>query len=199
MGFWTFLREFARTPSAVGSIAPSSRYLARRMIDAAEVRAEDVVVEIGAGTGPFTAELLRRFPALTLLALEPSADLAAALRQRFPGLRVEEELAQDLPALVEAWGHTEVDRVISGLPWTMWPEEVIAAGLDAVVEVLRPGGRMVTFSYVHSQALLPGAKVFRRLLEERFETVRRTQVEWRNAPPALVFVCDAPSGGAEDA
>lgn len=185
-----FLREFARNPKRIGSVMPSGAQLARRMVEAADIHPDHHVVELGGGTGPITKEIRAAWPDVDLLVLEPAPDLAAMLRTRFPDVRVDERLAQDLPAVVAEWGHALVDRVVSGLPWTMWSEEVIAAGLDAVVEVLAPGGRMVTFSYVHAQAVLPGARRFRRLLEARFAHVGRTEVQWFNVPPAVVFVCD---------
>jgi len=186
-----FFREFTRNPKRIGSVLPSGNQLARRMVSAADIRSGHVVVEIGAGTGPFTRAIRAAHPSdIDLLLVEPASELAAVLRRDFPGVTVDERYAQDLPAIVREWGKPHVDRVVSGLPWTMWPEEVIAKGLDAVVEVLAPGGRMVTFSYVHAQALLPGAKRFRRLLQARFSKVDRTEVQWLNFPPALVFVCD---------
>jgi len=186
-----FFREFTRAPKLIGSVVPSGNQLARRMVSAADIRAGHVVVEIGAGTGPFTRAIRAAHPDdIELLLVEPSAELAAVLRRDFPGVVVDERYAQDLPAIVGEWGKPQVDRIVSGLPWTMWPEDVIAKGLDAVIEVLGPGGRMVTFSYVHAQAILPGARRFRRLLQARFSKVERTEVQWRNFPPALVFVCD---------
>jgi phospholipid N-methyltransferase len=128
-----------------------------------------------------------------LLVLEPSAEMAIRLRQAHPDITVVEEFAQDLPEILRQWGHPQADRVVSSLPWTVWSEEVIRDGLDAVVEALVPTGRMVTFSYLHSQTLWPGSRRFRSLLGERFGRVERTRVQWRNMPPALVFVCGEPA------
>jgi len=191
--FLLFFKEFAKDPIRVGSVVPSGLQLARRMVEAADIHPEHVVVELGAGTGPVTRELQAAHPDVPLLVLEPSPEMAAVLREAYPNATVVEEFAQDLPAILRNWGHERVDRVVSSLPWTAWSDDVIRAGLDAVVEALHPTGRMVTFSYVHSQTLLPGARSFRALLAERFGRVERTEIQWRNVPPALVFVCDEPS------
>lgn len=56
----------------------------------------DVVLEVGAGTGQLTGGLLDR--GLTVVALEPGANMAARLRTKFAGqagLRVEESLFED--------------------------------------------------------------------------------------------------------
>ncbi|MBW1876739.1 MAG: methyltransferase domain-containing protein [Deltaproteobacteria bacterium] len=191
--FLLFLKEFAKNPMRVGSVAPSGVQLARRMVHAADIHPDHVVVELGAGTGPVTRELRAAHPEVPLLVLEPSPQMAALLRQAHPDITVVEEFAQDLPEILRKWGHERADRVVSSLPWTMWSEEVIRSGLDAVVEGLVPTGRMVTFSYVHSQTLLPASRRFRSLLNERFGRVDRTRIQWRNLPPALVFVCGEPA------
>jgi phospholipid N-methyltransferase len=164
------------------------------MVEAAEIGDGHSVVELGAGTGPITRAILEGHTQLRLLALEPTPDLAAKLRVRFPSVQVEERYAQDLPEIVAGWGHPKVDRVVSGLPWTLWSEEVCHSGLSAVARSLRHDGRMVTFSYVHSQTLMPSAWRFRRQLRQHFAVVRRTEVQWLNAPPAVVFVCEQPLG-----
>src|SRR5689334_217078 len=100
MSTWSFLREFARDPVQLGAVAPSGVDLARRMVDAAGLEPGHVVVELGAGTGPMTAEILARRPDGPFVSLEPNPALAEILRQRFPGVRVEQRYAQDLRAIL---------------------------------------------------------------------------------------------------
>src|SRR6202166_4862729 len=52
-------------------------------------------LDVGAGTGALTAELVRRGGEVA--AAEPSAAFAAALRSRFPGLDVRQAGAEELP------------------------------------------------------------------------------------------------------
>ncbi len=191
MSTWTFLTAFARDPVRIGAIAPSGRALARLEVQAADIRPGHSVVELGAGTGPMTAELVRRHPDAPLLVLEPDATLAALLREKFPDLRIEERFAQALPELVADWGHGPVDRVVSSLPWAIWPETLQTAVFDGIHAVLASDARLVTFTYAHT-SLLPAARRFRALLAERFCDVTATQVAWANLPPAYVYVCDRP-------
>lgn len=191
MSLWTFVREFARDPVQLGALAPSGSDLARLMIESADLRPEHVVVELGAGTGPMTAEILRQRPDGPLAVLEPNPALAAVLRERFPGIRLEERQAQDLREILAGMGHAKADRVVSSLPWAIWTEELQAEVFGAILDVLAPDGRMVTFAYVHALAL-PAAKRLRRALEARFRDVRTTRTAWRNLPPALVYVCSRP-------
>ncbi len=185
-----FLGAFLRDPVAIGAVAPSGPQLAALEVGAADLRPGARVVELGAGTGPMTAVILERHPDVHLLVLEPDPSLAAALRARFPKADIVEAVAQRLPELIAERGWTSVDRVVSGLPWAIWPEALQREVFDAIEAVLAPGGRFVTFAYLHAQ-MLPAAGRLRETLRRRFSRVDRTNVAWRNLPPAFVFVCDA--------
>lgn len=189
MGTLLFLREFLADPVTIGAVAPSGAQLAAQMVTSAAILPEHVVAEIGAGTGPMTAELLARHPDNPLVVLEPKPELAATLRQRFPTAHVVEAYAQALPQITQAWGHTPVDRVVSSLPWAIWKQEMQEEILAGILEAMAPDGRMVTFTYWHAQPL-PAARRFREFLQRHFARVERSPVAWKNLPPAFVFVCD---------
>jgi SAM-dependent methyltransferase len=61
----------------------------------AGVREGQRALDVGAGTGALTSELIRR--GVTAAAAEPSPDFAAALRRRMPDLEVVEAPAEQLP------------------------------------------------------------------------------------------------------
>jgi len=185
------MREFIRDPVCLGAVAPSGRELASLTVDSADIQPGHVVVELGAGTGPMTAQIVRCHPDNPFLALEPKSALASALRERFPDVKVDERYCQRLPEICGEWGHARVDRIVSSLPWAIWAPEVQEAAFDGILRVMNPGGRMVTFTYAHSQ-MLPAAMRFKRTLEARFSSVRKTRIAWANIPPALVYVCDQP-------
>jgi phospholipid N-methyltransferase len=185
-----FLGQFVRDPVGLGAVAPSGPQLARIEVDAADIQPHHVVVELGAGTGPMTAEIVQR-PHAAFVSLEPNPALAATLRDRFPEVTVDERYAQALPDIVAELGLSQVDRVVSSLPWAIWSQQLQDEIFAAILEVLAPDGRLVTFSYLHAKPL-PAARRFRATLDAHFATVRTTQVAWLNVPPAFVFVCDGP-------
>ncbi|MCW5556294.1 MAG: methyltransferase domain-containing protein [Verrucomicrobiae bacterium] len=190
-GTLQFLRHFARHPTQIGAIAPSSRHLARAMVNEAGVEPGHVVVELGAGNGSFTRELVARHSGNFLTAFELSAEMAEGLRRTFPGVQVAAAPVEDLPRLAPELGITKIDRIVSGLPWALWSEARQVGVLDALAPFLAPGARLVTFHYIHSRSL--GRVVTtRRLLQERFERVRHSPTVWANMPPAYVSIADAP-------
>src|SRR5699024_10520012 len=74
-----------------------SRLLAPQMADLAGVRAGQGVLDVGAGPGALTAELVRRVGAGAVSAVEPSAPFVEALRARNPGVKVVQANAEQLP------------------------------------------------------------------------------------------------------
>ncbi|GGO63677.1 class I SAM-dependent methyltransferase [Nonomuraea cavernae] len=179
--------QFLRAPTRVGAIAPSSRKLAASVCAPVPERGEPIVVELGPGTGPFTAEIQRRLGGRGRhLAVELNEALASLLADRFPTVDVVHGDAAELSALLGGHGVDQADVVISGLPWASFPEGLQRDLLGAVASAMSPAGAFTTFSYIHAIPL-SSARRFRTLLGERFEEVVQGRTVWRNAPPAFVF------------
>ncbi|MEV4898282.1 SAM-dependent methyltransferase [Nonomuraea sp. NPDC055795] len=182
-----FLGQFLRSPASIGALAPSSRRLAEAVSAPIPERGEPVVVELGPGTGPFTAEIQRRLCGRGHhLAVELNDSLAGLLAQRYPLVDVVRDDAARLPELLAERRLNRADVVVSGLPWAAFPESLQQQLLGAVCTALGTGGAFTTFSYIHAIPL-SAARRFRGLLDERFEEVVPGRTVWRNAPPAFVF------------
>ena len=77
-----FLQEFLKHPRQVVSVIPSSRFLERRIVELAETRSAQTVVELGAGVGGTTRAILRAMsPEARLLSIEINRQFCALLRQ----------------------------------------------------------------------------------------------------------------------
>jgi SAM-dependent methyltransferase len=92
-------------------------------------------LEVGAGTGKATVSFAAR--GLEIVALEPSAEMAAVARRNtrpFPGVRIESASFEDWPAQPGGFG-----LVFSAQAWHWVQPEV---GYRKAAEVLRPGGTL---------------------------------------------------------
>ncbi|MGX5183104.1 class I SAM-dependent methyltransferase [Streptomyces avermitilis] len=182
-----FLRQWVRAPARMGAIAPSSRHLAEAVCAPVPERGEPVVVELGAGTGPFTAEIQRRLGGRGRhLAVEIDPLLAQRLRHRHPGAEVIQRDAVHLRHLLDERGIEKADVVVSGLPWALFPSATQHQLMDATAAVLAPAGAFTAFTYLHAVPLTP-ARRFRELMANRFEEVVPSRTIWRNTPPAFVL------------
>ena len=184
-----FFSAFLRNPTTVGSLLPSSPALAREMVRDCDLRNARTVVELGAGTGPFTREILSRIGRDTLfIAIELDEKSVASLRREFPNAHIYNESAANLPGCLERHGRQRADFIVSGLPWGSLPEGPADDILEAVFTSLEEGGSFITFSYVHSR-MLPGIRRFRRRVKRHFSSVSTSPVVWNNVPPAVVVRC----------
>ncbi|MCP4641541.1 MAG: methyltransferase [bacterium] len=183
----TFIKQFLANPATVGAVAPSSSILARMVCEAAEVADADAVVEFGPGTGSITQSVLDTLkPDAAYLGLEINPDFCEILANRFPNGTFYNDSAENTRTHLESRGLSSCDCIVSGLPWSAFPEELQDSLLDAVADVLRPGGRFATYMYIQSPYLAAG-RHFIEKLGRRFGGVDRTRLVWRNIPPAHVY------------
>ena len=186
---WTehllFLRALLRNPRSVGAIAPSSLYLARRMVMG--IAGAEQIIELGPGTGVFTREIVGRVgPGCRVLAVEVNRAFVERLQRVWPQVDCVCASAETLPALAAARGMSGVDHIISGLPFASLPAETTRRILDGVHETLRVGGTFTTFQYVHAYVMTAAAS-FRRELSARLGSGPHSHLVVRNVPPAFVL------------
>src|SRR3954454_2089257 len=113
-----------------------SRLLSAPFADVASVQPGSRVLDVGAGTGALTAELVGRCGPGNVVAVDPSASFVAALRQRFPALEVIEAGAESLPFPASTF-----DAALAQLVVHFMREPV--AGLAEMARVVKPGGVVV--------------------------------------------------------
>jgi phosphatidylethanolamine/phosphatidyl-N-methylethanolamine N-methyltransferase len=185
-----FLAGFLQKPLETGSLAPSSPHLARTVVEQACLGDGDVVLEFGPGTGVFTGHILRQLgPRSKFVAIEINPQFAAIFRSMHPGVPLFEDSVENVRAICDSIGVAAADCIISGLPWAFFSKDMQIRILDQMMRVLKPGGRFVAFGYLHSLAILPGARHLASLLPVYFTAVSRGPVIWRNLPPAFVYSC----------
>lgn len=168
-----FARRFVTEPRQIGSVVPSSRFLVNRLLSLVDWSRMNHVVELGAGTGVFTREIVKRMAgrgSFVVFEIDPT------LRQR-----LDEELhihccsnAEELPCLVPP---DSVDLIVSSLPWTVLPKDVTSRILNGMTIALKPDGHFLAYQY---------SKQMKRNFEDLFQQVK-LHFEWRNMPPAFIY------------
>jgi SAM-dependent methyltransferase len=105
--------------------------LAPLFADFAGIEAGQRVLDVGAGTGALTGELIRR--GADTSAADPSPPFVAALRQRFPDIGAHEAPAEELP-----WPDESFDAALAQLVITFMRDA--PSGIAEMQRVVRPGG-----------------------------------------------------------
>ena len=174
-----FLRAFAANPRQVGAILPTSRQAVRDMLDLGDVAAAGLVVELGAGTGVQTGEILARMrPDARLIALEIDPRLAALLEERYddPRLQVVADSAEHLQKHLDG---ELADVVVCALPFTSLEPGLRRRILESLPRALAPRGVALVIQY---------SPLIQSELRRLFPSVRR-RISVMNVPPAFLFAC----------
>ncbi|TSC87267.1 MAG: phospholipid N-methyltransferase [Parcubacteria group bacterium Gr01-1014_8] len=179
-----FLKKFLRYGTTIASVAPSSVWLSRATISTIDWSCPRIILELGAGTGPITAEILKKAtPESRVIAVEQDADFAAHLRVRFSRYKNLEIIHGDVSELaryLKGRGIDKVDYIISGLPVPSFTGEAQQALFRSVRAVLKQDG---SFNQITEFPLL-----YKRIYKKWFKDVRFI-FEPRNIPPAGVYIC----------
>lgn len=179
MDAWLFLQEFLRHPLQVASITPSSRFLERRVVEAAGVKSASTIVELGPGTGGTTRAILAAMgPDARLLTIELSQHLHA-LVSRIEDRRLIPHLgdARDLGKIISEHALSAPEAVISGIPFSTISPEAGREILEAIYSLLAPGGRFVAYQ----------AKRRVATLSPLFPEPEKANLELFNVPPLRIF------------
>ena len=178
---WLLLRKFATNAKTVATIAPSSRALSRAILRDIDWSQTKSVVELGAGTGPITKQLVAAAPPnVRLVVNEFLHEFCMSLRQKFPGLDVVEGDARRLSEMLAERGITNVDYILSGLPLTHFSSADRDSVIDQAGLLLGPDGEF--------RQLTTAPWLYRKLYRRYFREVRFRLVVW-NLPPGGVYYC----------
>ena len=189
--FSLFFGKFLKHGTAIASLAPSSRWLARATVANIDWDRAGVVVELGAGTGPITRELASRARERNrLVVLERDPDFARILRDRYSGrtnLEVIEGDVVDLAGMLADRGIAQVDHIVSGLPVPSFTKDLQQTLFRDVRSLLRPDG---TYNQITEMPL-----VYWSFYRRFFDHVQFV-FEPRNFPPAGAYLCRGPKATA---
>lgn len=198
-----FLKQAMADLHEVGSIMPSSQATAKAMTAAFRQRTKPArVLEVGAGTGPITARLVRELrPGDFLDAYEINPDYSAFLARRFEQeaefKAVKEQVALHTADILEIEKVPQYDYIISAVPFTAFPPTAVSDFFETYRQILKPEGILTYIEFAFGRHVM---KVLTREAAEK-ERIRAVahivdnyvaQYQFKhkfvllNAPPARI-------------
>ncbi len=174
-----FIRRWFKHPLRLGAIIPSSPALTKLVSRQVQLHAGKYVVELGGGTGRLTRTLLEAgIPNERLIVVELDKELCNYLRQSLPNATVIQGDACDLPKILPKKVVGNVSSVISGIPMTNIPNEIIQKIIDACLAVMSDDGEILQYTYRPLSPLAAGKLGLSK---------QRVGMTFRNLPPATVW------------
>lgn len=168
----------------VASITPSSKYTVRKATRQIDFSRDITIIEYGPGTGVFAEYMLQRMTPgsrLIMIELNPQfIDIISKIDD--PRVSVHQDSAEQVERIALEHGLSQVDYILSGIPFSFLPPEVKNTILAASARLIRPGGYFL--AYQTSSHL-------KEALRDHFGSVK-TSLELRNIPPMCIY--EAPRG-----
>jgi len=175
-----FFRGWIDKPKAVGSIVPTSGVTARKMASIVRPERDDMVLELGPGTGVITRAILEKgIKPENLVSVEYSADFVERLKRDMPGVNFVHGDAFELEAVLAPWKDRRFDSVISAIPMLNFPVLARVSLLESMLDLLPAGRPVVQITYGAVSPIPAGRGSYS---VERFDFIVR------NIPPAHLWL-----------
>ena len=182
-----FLQAFLKNPLKVGAITPSSPELALAMLEGIEPDENNIVLELGVGTGAITKHLCDLIPnGESYLGIELDKDLVRSLKRTYRHLHIVCGNACDAYEIHKKSGLGKVGSIICCLPFVSLPNEVGEKILGEVDKFMQEGAVFRTFQYAHGY-YMPSAIKLREFMRDRYGKSRRSKLIVKNVPPAYTL------------
>lgn len=181
MGAIKFFIEGIKHFKEVGTISRSSKFVGRTMCKHVDFGKAKCIVELGAGDGSITKEILKAMgPDSKLLSFEINEKLCEEMRKQVgedPRLQIIQGDALEMRKHIEAAGFQEADYVVSAIPFVIIPEDdIIQMSHDCMAE----GGKYIQLHYSTK-----AKKRYQRI----FGNVE-IDLQMLNIPPAFIHICE---------
>lgn len=179
----SLFKEFWKNKSEIGSIAPSSPFLTRKMLKPVDFSRSLVIVEYGPGTGAFTLPLLKRMNSRSLLiSIESNRRLYRKLQPiqaAYSNFKIVHDSAENIDRVLCDMALTHVDYIISSLPLAVISEPEKTAIISKARACLFDHGLYIQYQYTLDA---------HGLLSSAFKKVK-CGFSMMNIPPAFVYYC----------
>ena len=177
-----FIKEFWKDKKMIGSMVPSSKYLAAKMLDHIRFKNTKLIIELGPGTGIFTEKIIQKLDVTTqLIVLELNSEFYQELKAKIchTNVHIKEASADKIGEIMLELGFEKADIIISSLPLANFSAKLRNSILEVVKESLNENGSFIQFQYS-----LNAYKNLKKLFP-----VVKLNFTALNFPPAFVYTC----------
>jgi phospholipid N-methyltransferase len=182
-----FLQAFLKNPLKVGAVAPSSPELAAEMLQGIQPDDNNIVLELGVGTGAITKYLQNIIPSKSsYLGIELDGELVRSINSRFSDMNIVVGSAADAYSIHKESGLGKVSYLVCCLPFVSLPKEVSDSVLSEIVRFMDEGCTLRIFQYAHGYYLPPAIKL-REFMRNRYGRSTRSPLVLKNLPPAFTL------------
>ncbi|TDQ28531.1 class I SAM-dependent methyltransferase [Tenacibaculum caenipelagi] len=179
---FNFFKEAVKNYKTSGTVVPSSKYLANKMLEDLNFNTAEVIVELGPGNGAITRHILKKIqPNTVLICFEINDAFYKELKKiKHPQLIVLKASAENIKGEIEKLGYSKTDYIVSSLPLTIIPKEISHSILVKSYNFLEPKGLFIQYQYSLS---------YYKKLKEVFGDSINLSFEPLNFPPAFIYKC----------
>ena len=178
----TFIKQFWKDKKMIGSMVPSSKYLAAKMLDHIPFKNTKLIIELGPGTGIFTEKIIQKLDVTTqLIVLELNSEFYQELKAKIchSNVHIKEASADKIGEIMLELGFEKADIIISSLPLANFSAKLRNSILEVVKESLNENGSFIQFQY--------SLNAYKNL-KQLFPVVKLNFTAL-NFPPAFVYTC----------
>ena len=176
-----FIINFLRNFTTIGSVIPSSKYLAKLIAFFVNIHTTDEgkILEIGGGTGSITKALINIKKNRGLVSYEINEEFVKVLRNKFS---TEEVSIQNVNFIVDNI-EDKFETIVCCLPLSNFSQELNDQITEKLFNMLENNGTIIFFEYVIFSKLSKRQRLIHSDLRKIYE-----EKEFRNFPPANVVV-----------
>lgn len=179
---FNFFKEAVKSYKTSGTIVPSSKYLANKMLSHINFTKADVIVEFGSGNGVITKLILEKLSTkATLICFEINTTFYNELLQiKHPQLIVLNASAENIENELQQLGFKSANVIISSLPLTIIPNKLSNSILKKSNIALNKNGLFIQYQY---------SLTYYKKLRTFFDKNIQIAFEPLNFPPAFIYKC----------
>lgn len=177
-----FFKEAVKNYKTSGTVVPSSRFLADKMLKEIDFSKARVIVELGPGNGAITHSILKKVnSSAVVICFEINDAFYEELKEiNHPQLIVLKSSAEKIKEEIEKLGYDKADHIISSLPLTIIPKKISSNILLESYRFLKTNGMFIQYQY---------SLTYYKKLKEVFGKNIALSFEPLNFPPAFVYKC----------